>query len=139
MLQTMVIVHLLRAKCLLCSGADISLRSNKRGRSPLFVASMSGHCDLVKCLLSSGADINLRDEGGQSPGDRPPSSRKLISAPELSKHLTTFHSSFNDAIDKGDCPFPSHKLIYFVMLLNVYLVLVQISIGLTERYNHHCF
>jgi len=37
------------------------------GQSPLFVASMSGHCDVVKCLLSTSADINLRDEVGHSP------------------------------------------------------------------------
>ena len=36
------------------------------GQSP-FVASMSGHCDVVKCLLSSGADVNLYDRNGQSP------------------------------------------------------------------------
>jgi ankyrin repeat protein len=33
----------------------------------LFIASMSGHCDVVKCLLSSGADINLCDDNGQLP------------------------------------------------------------------------
>jgi ankyrin repeat protein len=95
---------------LLSSGADINL-CDEAGQSPLFVATKHGHCDLLKCLLSSGADINLRDEGGRSPlivaskrvpelskhlttsqcpssdatnnGDCPPSSRKLISAPEL--------------------------------------------------------
>jgi ankyrin repeat protein len=37
------------------------------GQSPLFVASMSGHCDVVKCLHSSSAGIYLRDEVGHSP------------------------------------------------------------------------
>jgi ankyrin repeat protein len=36
-------------------------------QSPLFLASMSGHCDVVKYLLSSGADINRCDVWGQSP------------------------------------------------------------------------
>jgi ankyrin repeat protein len=40
---------------------------NTLGQSPLLVASLKGHCEVVKCLLSSDADINLRDEGGQSP------------------------------------------------------------------------
>jgi ankyrin repeat protein len=44
----------------------INLR-DEVGQSPLFVASMSGHCDVVKCLLSSGAEINLCDKDGQSP------------------------------------------------------------------------
>jgi ankyrin repeat protein len=39
---------------LLSSGADINL-GYKRGQSPLCIASMIGHCDVVKCLLSSGA------------------------------------------------------------------------------------
>jgi ankyrin repeat protein len=81
----------------------------------LFEASCKGECDVVKCLLSSSADINLRDENGQSPlftasmhgnnGDLPSWSHKLISAPELSKHLTTSHSPLHDAINNGDCPF----------------------------------
>jgi ankyrin repeat protein len=33
----------------------------------LFLASKSGHCDVVRCLLSSGADINWCDINGQSP------------------------------------------------------------------------
>jgi ankyrin repeat protein len=49
-----------------CSGADINL-CDKQGYSPLFVASLSGLCDVVKCLLSSGANINLCDEVGHSP------------------------------------------------------------------------
>jgi ankyrin repeat protein len=76
--------------------------------SPLFAASLEGRCDVVKRLLSSGADINVRDENGRSPlyiahlttskypfmdvtnnGDCPHLSDKLITAPELSKHLTT--------------------------------------------------
>jgi ankyrin repeat protein len=56
-------------KCLVSSGADINLRSNE-GRSPLFVASQQGHV-------------------ATNNGDCPPSSGKLISAPALSKHLTT--------------------------------------------------
>jgi ankyrin repeat protein len=33
----------------------------------LFVASMSGHCDVVKCLLRFCAEINLFNEDRQSP------------------------------------------------------------------------
>jgi hypothetical protein len=35
----------------------------------------------------------------------------LISAPELSKHLTTLHSPLHDAINNGECPTSSRKLI----------------------------
>jgi ankyrin repeat protein len=102
-------------KCLLSSGADINLL-DELGRSPLFAASCKGECDVVKCLLSSGADINLRDaqcpdKDASNNGDLPSWSHKLISAPELSKHLTTSHSPLHDAINNGDCPFSSRKLI----------------------------
>jgi ankyrin repeat protein len=59
MLQTVV-------ECLLRNSADINL-CDEVGHSPLFAASMFGHCDVVKCLLSSGADINLCNERGHSP------------------------------------------------------------------------
>jgi hypothetical protein len=42
-------------------------------------------------------------------GDCPCLSHKLISASELSKHLTTSHCSYIDATN-GDCPSSSHKL-----------------------------
>jgi ankyrin repeat protein len=99
--------------------------NNGDGHSPLFVASVSGHCDVVERLLSSGAEINLCDKAGQSPlfvaswkgecdvveclttsqcpstdasnnGDCPRLVHKLISAPELSKHSTTSHSPYED-------------------------------------------
>jgi hypothetical protein len=44
-------------------------------------------------------------------GDCPRSLFKLISAPELSKHLTTSHSPSQDAANNGDSPSLSHKLI----------------------------
>jgi hypothetical protein len=100
-------------KCLLSSGADINL-CDKDGYSPLFTASINRHCDVVKCLLSAGADINLCDKLGRSPlsnGDCPQLLRKLISAPELSKHLTTSPFPFSDAAINGEVPCLSHKLI----------------------------
>jgi hypothetical protein len=54
-------------------------------------------------------------------GDRPCLLRKLISAPELSKHLTIAQCSRCDATNNGDCP-----------------PLVQISMYLTNKDNHHC-
>jgi hypothetical protein len=75
----------------------------------LFVASLSGLCDVVKCLLSSGANINLCDEVGHSPLIT--ASRKGKCAPELSKHLTTSHFPFSDAAINGEVPCFLHKLI----------------------------
>jgi hypothetical protein len=44
-------------------------------------------------------------------GDCPRSLLKLISAPELSKHLTTSHSPSQDAANNGDLPSWLRKLI----------------------------
>jgi ankyrin repeat protein len=93
-------------KCLLSSGADINL-CDKQGNSPLLEASCEGHCDIVKCLLSSGADINY--------GDIPCSLHKLISAPELSKHLTTSQCPCSDAVKIGDCPSFARKLMITIV------------------------
>jgi ankyrin repeat protein len=38
-----------------------------RGKSPLFIASQSGHCDIVKYLMAHNADVYLCNSFGQSP------------------------------------------------------------------------
>jgi hypothetical protein len=45
-------------------------------------------------------------------GNCPHSPSKLVSAPEFSKHLTTSHFPFLDAVINGECPTSSHKLIF---------------------------
>jgi hypothetical protein len=78
----------------------------------LIAASSSGYYDIVRLLTAHGA---LRDENDSNAathnGDCPSSSRKLISASELSRHLTTSHRPYIDAATNGDCPRLSHKLI----------------------------
>jgi hypothetical protein len=72
----------------------------------LFIASCKGECDVFKSLFSSGADINLcecPENDASNNGDLPSWSYKMISAPELSKHLTTSHSPLHDAINNGEC------------------------------------
>jgi hypothetical protein len=67
-------------------------------------------------------------------GDWPISSHKLISALLLSKNITTLQCPSCDAKNSGDCP----KLLRKLIPLNVYLVLVQISICVTMLDYHHC-
>jgi ankyrin repeat protein len=97
-------------KALLRNHADIN-KCNNWNTSPLITASNHGHIDVVEYLLSSGADINLLDECGQSPLFLASMFGHWISAPELSKHLTTSQCPFSDATNNGDCPCLSHKLI----------------------------
>jgi hypothetical protein len=94
------------ARCLLSS--EINLR-DKRWQSPLSIASEYGRCDFFECLFSSRADINLYD--ARNNGDCPRLSHKLISAPELSKYLTTSQCPAIDARNNGDCPCSLHTLI----------------------------
>jgi hypothetical protein len=106
----------------------------------------------VKALLKNHADINKCNRSSESPdatnnGDRPCLLGKLISAPELSKHLTIAQCPCCDATNNGDRPSMLRKLISapeltnsedILLLLNVYLVLVQISICLMKVDNHRC-
>jgi hypothetical protein len=91
------------------------------------------------------------DNDASNNGDLLSCSHILISAPELSNHLTTSHSPSHDAINNGECHCLSHKLksapdiskhlttSHFPFSdaiingeVNVYLVLVQISIYVTS-------
>ncbi|MCP4370086.1 MAG: hypothetical protein GY797_18520 [Deltaproteobacteria bacterium] len=51
---------------LLKSGADVNL-INENGYSPLYMASMDGHAEIVKLLLEAGADVNKASTNGITP------------------------------------------------------------------------
>ena len=44
-------------------GADVNAKSEK-GRTPLMMAAMFGHKDIVKALIEAGAKVSEREEGG---------------------------------------------------------------------------
>ena len=46
---------------------DVNLCSKLFGKSPLFIASEEGQCDIVKYLVAHNADVNLTDEYNRSP------------------------------------------------------------------------
>jgi ankyrin repeat protein len=80
-------------KCLFSYGVDINVCDNF-GQSPFFVASYHGHVDVVKCLYKLISALVLSNHlttskcpwyEASNSGDSPPSSRKLISAPFLSR------------------------------------------------------
>ena len=45
-------------------GADINVKSNKYGNTPLHLASQNGHLEVVKYLKSVGADIHAKNNNG---------------------------------------------------------------------------
>ena len=50
---------------LIKDGADVNVR-NKFGVTPLIMASLLGHTDVVKLLLAAGADVNAKaNKGGE--------------------------------------------------------------------------
>jgi ankyrin repeat protein len=118
-----------------------------RGDTPLTVASETGNLCIMKALLRNDVDINKCNGWSESPlciasckgecdvgnGDRPSLSHKLISAPKLSKHLTTSHFPLHDALSNEDCPCLSNKLIS-APELSKHLT----TICVTKMDDHHC-
>ncbi len=61
-----------RARSLLKEGIDVNARSSiLKGRTPLTLASWSGHTAIVKILLDAGADPNRESYDGLTPLMRP--------------------------------------------------------------------
>lgn len=56
------------ASVLLQAGADVNVR-DKAGKTPLMVAVLNNHVELVKLLLDSGADHHLKNEYGAGAAD----------------------------------------------------------------------
>src|SRR5215204_272102 len=54
------------AEFLLWAGADINARGEKGGATPLMVAALRGHAELVGWLLASGAEINAVNDARQT-------------------------------------------------------------------------
>uniref|UniRef100_A0A673N8X1 Fibronectin type 3 and ankyrin repeat domains protein 1-like n=1 Tax=Sinocyclocheilus rhinocerous TaxID=307959 RepID=A0A673N8X1_9TELE len=56
------------ASILLQAGADVNIR-DKAGKTPLMVAVLNNHVELVKLLLASGADHHMKNEYGAGAAD----------------------------------------------------------------------
>ena len=55
------------AEALIKAGANINQRGAGDKTTPVLVAAINGHFDLVNFLLDNGADPNLASEGGVTP------------------------------------------------------------------------
>ena len=58
--------NLAEAEKLISKGADVNGK-DVNGRSPLYMASWSGHKEVVEMLISQGANVNYKDIKGLSP------------------------------------------------------------------------
>jgi ankyrin repeat protein len=54
-----------KAQRLLKAGADVNGK-NDEGRTPLVLAAMEGHADLVRTLIAFGANVNIQDKYGMT-------------------------------------------------------------------------
>ena len=54
-------------KRLLAEGADVNAKNEYYVNTPLLIASMDGHEEVVKVLLANGANVNTRNKYGQTP------------------------------------------------------------------------
>ena len=52
---------------LLQAGAEADARDPRSGRTPLHLAAVKGHRDVVANLLAGGAPLNLKDDAGHTP------------------------------------------------------------------------
>ena len=100
----------------------------------LLVASF-GHCDVVKCLLSFGAEINLCGHDGQ----RPLFIASMGGYSDVVECLPEAGAEINLIDILGQSPLFAASMSGHYEVLNVYLVLVQISICVIEMNFHHCF
>lgn len=55
-----------RVNLLLDRGANINMQSTMTGNTPLHMAILGGHQDLMICLLERGVNINVRNKAGKS-------------------------------------------------------------------------
>ena len=51
-------------KLLVLHGADVNA-VDKKGTTPLMIASMRGSCEIVKLLISAGGSVNMRNGHGK--------------------------------------------------------------------------
>ena len=51
------------------SGADVNVKNDEDGRTPLHYAVYKGHKEIVELLIANGADVNAKSEDGYTPLD----------------------------------------------------------------------
>jgi ankyrin repeat protein len=49
------------------NGADINAMEDKRGWTPLMLATLYGHLDIVKVLVEKGANVSAKGKDGRTP------------------------------------------------------------------------
>ena len=90
----------------LADGADVNVKDEARGLTPLHFATQNGQKEIVELLIADGADVNAKMNSGMTPLDCsaliPPSSNKTEIVDLLSKHGGEASGVFGQAIKESE-------------------------------------
>ena len=90
----------------LADGADVNVKDEARGLTPLHFATQNGQKEIVELLIADGAYVNAKMNNGMTPLDCsaliPPSSNKTEIVDLLSKHGGEASGVFGQAIKESE-------------------------------------
>ena len=90
----------------LADGADVNVKDEARGLTPLHFATQHGQKEIVELLIADGAYVNAKMNNGMTPLDCsaiiPPSSNKTEIVDLLSKHGSEASGVFGQAIKESE-------------------------------------
>ena len=90
----------------LADGADVNVKDEARGLTPLHFATQNGQKEIVELLIADGAYVNAKMNNGMTPLDCsaliPPSSNKTEIVDLLRKHGGEASGVFGQAIKESE-------------------------------------
>ena len=90
----------------LADGADVNVKDEARGLTPLHFATQNGQKEIVELLIADGADVNAKMNNGMTPLDCsaliPPSSNKTEIVDLLRKHGGEASGVFGQAMKESE-------------------------------------
>ena len=104
--QSVTDVNVEAVKQHLADGADVNVKDEARGLTPLHFATQNGQKEIVELLIADGAYVNAKMNNGMTPLDCsaliPPSSNKTEIVDLLSKHGGEASGVFGQAIKESE-------------------------------------
>ena len=104
--QSVTDVNVEAVKQHLADGADVNVKDEARGFTPLHFATQNGQKEIVELLIADGADVNAKMNNGMTPLDCsaliPPSSNKTEIVDLLRKHGGEASGVFGQAIKESE-------------------------------------
>ena len=104
--QSVTDVNVEAVKQHLADGADVNVKDEARGLTPLHFATQNGQKEIVELLIADGANVNAKMNNGMTPLDCsaliPPSSNKTEIVDLLSKHGGEASGVFGQAIKESE-------------------------------------